>query len=482
MKLGMEFLTDFWKEKYLQEYIKNGGSKIKFVTGRRQSGKTYFLKIMSELARQERYKVVQFSAKEIWMHDFKEIYAEIFRQCKIMECLEGASRRLIHEMGFAYEDIPPGMKFMDFLSQNGMGDVLTRREIRFQLRKIFLDNPLLDNNFALACSMLTGSILGYPTLEEQNRDMLLGWLEGDRSIKLSQLRALDFYPSRITKYNARHMLRSLAELVHMGGYSGLFIAIDDLEILISRSSLELLHYTKMKREDTYESIRQLIDDIDSMKNLIFGERIGQANDLFRQLSAQYPERVGRYHSQMGPQANRNTLERFRSGELRILIACKSMDEGIDVPDASVGIILSGTSAQRQRIQRLGRIIRRQEGKKRALLYYLHLDGTSEESFFLPEHGETRSFDLKFCSADQSFFHPAYETAAETYMRRLWCKGADSKQLQEARQCLQAGYVRPDWLLDQKEAEQRVREATSVHNRNYWICMKNLSASADRTRQ
>ena len=268
MKLGMEFLTDFWKEKYLQEYIKNGGSKIKFVTGRRQSGKTYFLKIMSELARQERYKVVQFSAKEIWMHDFKEIYAEIFRQCIIMECLEGASRRLIHEMGFAYEDIPPGMKFMDFLSQNGMGDVLTRREIRFQLRKIFLDNPLLDNNFALACSMLTGSILGYPTLEEQNRDMLLGWLEGDRSIKLSQLRALDFYPSRITKYNARHMLRSLAELVHMGGYSGLFIAIDDLEILISRSSLELLHYTKMKREDTYESIRQLIDDIDSMKNLM----------------------------------------------------------------------------------------------------------------------------------------------------------------------------------------------------------------------
>lgn len=55
----------------------------------------------------------------------------------------------------------------------------------------------------------------------------------------------------------------------MGGYAGLFIAIDDLEILISRSSLEPIHYTKMKREDTYESIRQLIDDIDSMKNIMF---------------------------------------------------------------------------------------------------------------------------------------------------------------------------------------------------------------------
>ena len=42
-----------------------------------------------------------------------------------------------------------------------------------------------------------------------------------------------------------------------------------MEVLISRSSLEAVHYTKMKREDTYESIRQLIDDIDSMKNIMF---------------------------------------------------------------------------------------------------------------------------------------------------------------------------------------------------------------------
>ena len=203
------------------------------------------------------------------MHDFKEIYIEIFRQCDIMECLKAASRHLIQEMGFDFRDIPEGMKFIDYLSQNNMGDALNKREIRSQLRQIFLDNPMLDNNFALACSMLTGSILGYPVLEEQNRDLLLAWLEGDRSVKLSQLRALDFYPSRITKYNARHMLRSLAELVRMGDYSGLFIAVDNLEILISRSSLEPLHYTKMKREDTYESIRQLIDDIDSMKNIMF---------------------------------------------------------------------------------------------------------------------------------------------------------------------------------------------------------------------
>lgn len=272
---GIRFLTDFWQEKYLREYIREGGSKIKFVTGRSGSGKTHFLRLMASIAREENYKVARFSARDVWMHDFREIYVEIFRQCDIMECLEAASRHLIQEMGFDVQEIPAGLRFIDYLSQNGSGDALTKREIRSQLRQMFLENPLLDNNFALACSMLTGSILGYPVLEEQNREMLLSWLEGDRNVKLSQLRAMDFYPSRVTKYNARHMLRSLAEVIRMGGYSGLFIAIDDMEVLVSRSSLEQVHYTKMKREDTYESIRQLIDDIDSMKNIMFVYAFGR---------------------------------------------------------------------------------------------------------------------------------------------------------------------------------------------------------------
>lgn len=268
-RCGISFLSDFWQEKYLQEFIKNGGSKIKFVTGRRGSGKTHFLRLMAAVAREEKYKTVQFSAKEIWLHDFKDIYVEILRQCDIMDCLEAVSRHLIQRMGYSCEEVPDGMRFIDYLSQNGSGDAIDKREIRTLLRQAFLDNPLMDNNFALACSMLTGSILGYPVLEDQNKGLLLAWMEGDRTVKLSQLRAMDFYPSRITKYNARHMLRSLAELVHMGGYSGLFVTIDDMEILTSRSSLEAVHYTKVKREDTYESVRQLIDDIDSMKHVMF---------------------------------------------------------------------------------------------------------------------------------------------------------------------------------------------------------------------
>ncbi len=269
MSVGIDFVTDFWRDKYLREYIRQGGSKIKFVTGQGGSGKTHLLELMSVIAEKENYVTTHFSACDIWMHDFREIYLEIFRQSDIAECLQGCARRVVAEMGYDYSEIAPGMTFMDYLSQHGQADGITKKEIRNQLKDMFLENPLIDNNFALACSLITGGILGHPLLEEQNKDLLLAWLDGDKSVKLAALRALGLSPSRITKFNARHMLRSLAEVIRLAGYSGLFITIDNLEILVNRSSLQPIRYTKLRREDTYESIRQLVDEIDSLKNIMF---------------------------------------------------------------------------------------------------------------------------------------------------------------------------------------------------------------------
>ncbi|MGD0952729.1 MAG: DEAD/DEAH box helicase family protein [Methanotrichaceae archaeon] len=70
------------------------------------------------------------------------------------------------------------------------------------------------------------------------------------------------------------------------------------------------------------------------------------------------------------------LDRFRSGTYNAVVTSKVLDEGIDVPDADVGIILSGTGSQRAFIQRLGRILRKKEGKE-AVLYEIVSAETSE---------------------------------------------------------------------------------------------------------
>ncbi|MDP2844682.1 MAG: DEAD/DEAH box helicase, partial [Candidatus Methanoperedens sp.] len=70
------------------------------------------------------------------------------------------------------------------------------------------------------------------------------------------------------------------------------------------------------------------------------------------------------------------LDRFRSGIYRAVVTSKVLDEGIDVPEADVGIILSGTGSGRAFIQRLGRILRKKEGKE-AVLYEIVSSETSE---------------------------------------------------------------------------------------------------------
>ena len=73
---------------------------------------------------------------------------------------------------------------------------------------------------------------------------------------------------------------------------------------------------------------------------------------------------------------RTILERFRSGDYTKLVTGRVLNEGVDVPDCRVAIIVSGNSTKRKYIQRLGRILRPKEGL--ALLYELISTDTTEE--------------------------------------------------------------------------------------------------------
>ena len=64
---------------------------------------------------------------------------------------------------------------------------------------------------------------------------------------------------------------------------------------------------------------------------------------------------------------REILESFRKGNYKTIVTSQVLDEGIDVPDATMGYILSGTGSTRAYIQRLGRLLRKVEGKKARLI-------------------------------------------------------------------------------------------------------------------
>lgn len=76
-----------------------------------------------------------------------------------------------------------------------------------------------------------------------------------------------------------------------------------------------------------------------------------------------------------PTERRAILEKFRAGQYTTLATGRVLNEGVDVPDASVAIVLSGSGARREHIQRLGRILRPKGGT--AILYELITKDTAE---------------------------------------------------------------------------------------------------------
>ena len=135
--------------------------------------------------------------------------------------------------------------------------------------------------------------------------------------------------------------------------------------------------------------------------------------------------------------------------------------------------MSGTAAQRQRVQRLGRIIRKTEGKSRASLYYLHIEESAEDACFLPDAGEMRVLELAYLPDRQRFSNPSYDKRAEKLLEDMAEKGMDRERMQEMKRCLVLGSVRSDWMLGQEEIEQQIQRAENIRDKNYWICMKKL---------
>lgn len=91
------------------------------------------------------------------------------------------------------------------------------------------------------------------------------------------------------------------------------------------------------------------------------------------------------HSGMNSKDNARELDMFRKAKKGILIAPRMLDEGIDIPDAEIGINVSSSKTKLQLVQRMGRILRNNPGKKPEFHHFVALPRSSsfidsEDSF------------------------------------------------------------------------------------------------------
>jgi len=135
---------------------------------------------------------------------------------------------------------------------------------------------------------------------------------------------------------------------------------------------------KQRSEQTARTAAKKLDTLDTLLKRHHDDRtiiFTANNDFAYEISREFI--VPCITHQTGTEERTELLERFRTGEYSMLVTSQVLDEGIDVPAANVGIILSGSASKRQYAQRLGRILRPTDDRQPARLYEIIAANTVE---------------------------------------------------------------------------------------------------------
>lgn len=93
------------------------------------------------------------------------------------------------------------------------------------------------------------------------------------------------------------------------------------------------------------------------------------------------------HGDLPGDKRRIRLAQFKNGNLQAVVAPRVLDEGVDVPDAELAVVLAAFRTRRQMIQRLGRVLRLKPDGRAARLVVVFAEGTRED----PDQGAQEEF-------------------------------------------------------------------------------------------
>jgi superfamily II DNA or RNA helicase len=120
------------------------------------------------------------------------------------------------------------------------------------------------------------------------------------------------------------------------------------EALLARNkAMEIALNSRSKME----ALKEILAENRGVKTIIFT----QHNSLVYEIADKFL--IPSITHRTNKEERREVLAGFKEGRYLAIVTSKVLDEGVDVPDAKLGIIVSGTGSGREFIQRLGRLLR-----------------------------------------------------------------------------------------------------------------------------
>ena len=123
---------------------------------------------------------------------------------------------------------------------------------------------------------------------------------------------------------------------------------------------------------------ELIQKYERDSWIVFTENKKQAKEFNKIVNKLNGFNSGIYNTDLNDDERQENLEKFKAGNLNVLVSCTALDEGFDMPEADGAMILSASSSKRQRIQRMGRVLRITANKENALIVTVYSSKTEYE--------------------------------------------------------------------------------------------------------
>ncbi len=216
---------------------------------------------------------------------------------------------------------------------------------------------------------LVGPIVHYEKPEELSERGFLADFKVERiEVKLS--------PEDQEKYEAARARYARYSYRFKGGGKAKFLAVLSRAGRVKEAKEALLALNEARRiafgaEEKLQKLDELLEKFRDQKVLIFT----RFNEIVDRIAKEFL--IPKITHKTKKAERKKILEGFKQGNLTKIVTGEVLDEGVDVPEASVAIIISGTGSPRQYIQRLGRILRPK--KEEAVLVELVTAKSLEES-------------------------------------------------------------------------------------------------------
>ena len=235
----------------LENYIAQGGAKVRFISGDYGDGKTHFMSVVRHLAMEKGFAVsFVVLTRDVPIHKFETVYQSIVRQ--VQGNFEGVGIRNLLTA------------WLDSLSPEFQGtEAKDTTEKCTALAENLRDIPDMDINFANALAALVSN--RFASLEEgededsrkADREILMHWFDGGKVTK-RELKPFQVY-EYLTKANARQLMNSLILFLRRFGHKGLILLMDEMETVVAMSA--------SVRNAAYENVRLFIDNSETAQYL-----------------------------------------------------------------------------------------------------------------------------------------------------------------------------------------------------------------------